>query len=1009
MVSINFVLQSFDIKDDASNFFLTKEISNSTLNPFILLELKKAIEHKATAVYFKPLETNKPVYAVAYIYDNTENKFSKQNIAEIHKTLWNSGAISIYIIFDNYEINIFNARKPVNVTGNDIQAVPLIDAIKITSEIKNRIKELNLTSQFLDSGLFHEHYKNDFIERNSPHTILLERLKDIRKRLKAKKDFPLDEALLNKLLVICILLKFLEEKEDAERKHITDYDEEGIWQGYTSFVQIFREGNILNFFDRLTDKFNGNIFAFEPTEKAQLEKLSPNHKEWIASYFDARFNTKNDNYEFWRRYSFNHLPIELISGIYEIFLPSQDVSKDVTYTPPYLVNLMIDECMPLEKYKDNFKDESFKILDPACGSGIFLVSAYRRLIEWKTINDFEKTKKWKFPDVESLQKILRDNIHGIDIKKGAQEIAIFSLQIALCRYLSPLSIWKQLRFDNLGDTGKVPINKILHKDFFTYFKQVEKEQFDLFTSAASLQKEQFDLIIGNPPFKQLSKEEYDNYCFDIKIIAPIPRYEIAFLFLNCAISLVKKEKQLSLVLPSKFIYNQTESAFKFRNRFITEYQMDKIYDFTHLSNVIFKERDIAVCSVFVTNSKPTKNYNIKHIVAQRFASTEQRLFFEFDSYDFHTVSYHTAMQYDYIWKTNLLGGSQLFHLITYFKQLKPTFGDYLKNKRKFNNWIFCEGYQTGQERKERTIEFLEENYSKATHITGFETIDIENFSIDTFKSKIEENIYFRTTLENDNEVFSKPLVLIRVILDIPIHFLDKDMRFSNSIIGIHAPEKDKNELLEIVRKFNIFRSIYQTIICSTSGYSGITMSFSTILAKDIKDLPFPENEDDIFLNKSETIISEDVLKYYIQLGNSSTVSELNREAGFTEYLIPFAETFCYIINKIHEKGNFKMRLGEVLDTGLFYCIALHYGDKEPIATNNPIICDDLDEDLQKLIMDKNNGKSYRVIKIVTYYTHKNGDDMVYLIKPKQIRYWLRSIAIKDADKMIVDIMTTEGV
>ncbi|MDH5561991.1 MAG: N-6 DNA methylase, partial [Deltaproteobacteria bacterium] len=62
-----------------------------------------------------------------------------------------------------------------------------------------------------------------------------------------------------------------------------------------------------------------------------------------------------------------------MSNIYEEFLESK---KGIVYTPPYLVNFLIDEQMPLT----DFHKTDFKVIDPACGSGVFLVAAFRRMI-----------------------------------------------------------------------------------------------------------------------------------------------------------------------------------------------------------------------------------------------------------------------------------------------------------------------------------------------------------------------------------------------------------------------------------------------------------------------------------------------------------------------------------------------------------------------------------------------------------------------------------------------------
>src|SRR5258706_5748469 len=79
------------------------------------------------------------------------------------------------------------------------------------------------------------------------------------------------------------------------------------------------------------------------------------------------------------------------------------------------------------------------ILDPACGSGIFLVEAYKRLVlHWRSRN------AWKRPNVTVLKRLLK-KVWGTDLEEGAVELAAFSLCLALCDALEPESIRSSIK------------------------------------------------------------------------------------------------------------------------------------------------------------------------------------------------------------------------------------------------------------------------------------------------------------------------------------------------------------------------------------------------------------------------------------------------------------------------------------------------------------------------------------------------------------------------------------
>ena len=127
--------------------------------------------------------------------------------------------------------------------------------------------------------------------------------------------------------------------------------------------------------------------------------------------------------------------------------------------------------MPLNNNSTNFK-----ILDPANGSGIFLVQAYKRLIyRWRRKNN------WEPPKLEDLKDLLTNNIYGVDKNKEAVRLTAFSLTLALCDELSSLEIWDNLQF-----------NKLKEKNLFEsdFFELIIKEKLPT----------NFDLVIGNPPF-----------------------------------------------------------------------------------------------------------------------------------------------------------------------------------------------------------------------------------------------------------------------------------------------------------------------------------------------------------------------------------------------------------------------------------------------------------------------------------------------------------------------------
>ena len=111
-------------------------------------------------------------------------------------------------------------------------------------------------------------------------------------------------------------------------------------------------------------------------------------------------------------------------------MSDEEDEKGTYYTPLHLVNLVMDEVYPWE---GEYKDISF--FDPSCGSGIFLVEAYRRLVcRWMSQNAVQAIT------CDRLNLLLKNSIFGVDINEEAIRVASFSLSLAMCDFLDQMCI-----------------------------------------------------------------------------------------------------------------------------------------------------------------------------------------------------------------------------------------------------------------------------------------------------------------------------------------------------------------------------------------------------------------------------------------------------------------------------------------------------------------------------------------------------------------------------------------
>ncbi|CAA6820629.1 MAG: Unknown protein [uncultured Sulfurovum sp.] len=925
-------------------YFLNTPIDN----PQIKIHIEEAKKYNPTAIYVTKFE-NGSVKPQIYIYDNTSNQLTEREISEQHKRLWNAYKVPMFFVFTPTEVKVFNCLEKPDIKDNgELEYITPLEIINLTSSINKEFK-----AQMFDSGAFwNSKYKDNFSFSNSVYESLLDELKLLRDNLIEKEILSIRST--ESLLIKTILLRYLEERgifdEGIENK-------KPYWnkfkKGAVSFTDLFDDNKaVVSLLDDLNVHFNGGVFDIgKESSEERIELLNANLKEF--QYF-LKGNKDGKQLVLWSRYSFKDLPIELISNIYELFLKSEDKAKGgVVYTPPILVNFMIDEIMPLDK-----PQKDFKLIDPSCGSGVFLVGAYKRLIQWWMIEN-----DWERPSPTIARNIIKKSIYGVDKEEGAVQLSVFSLVLALCDTFLPNIIWNKLKFDNLEESKNV-----VAQDFFEYIQ--EEEHYNT-----------FDLVIGNPPFVKWAKVsevlEED--------ISMIPNQQLSFLFLSKGFQLLKEDAFICMVQPSAFLYS--ENSFTFRNQIFEKYKCHQIIDFACLNNSLFKRSgsgaDVAVSVSFIQNKKSNvKKDNILHITVRNTFLAKEKIYFDLTHYDFHWLRYKDVLTQKSIWKSNLMGGSRISSIIRRLEGY-PTLMEYLKSREK-DNWIYLSGFKVGN-KKYTDIEFL---INKPTLPTDAFTEDGINYR--KIKS-LNESSFESPRVE---ELFQPPLVLIKNVLgkqSLLIEYIDIPLTFKIGISGIHAPLKYKNELKRLVERLKDNNLEYMFYLIATSGRVGVSKATS-ILKKDIDLLPYVENDELLRLSKIEEYFASDTIKYMMNFCKGNKNSPILKNVT-DKQLDEFQLVYCELLNSTYD--DFKSL--NSFETESFIGCSFYYKDKpKKILIENS---KDLEENLFSIINHKI-GQNVNIKRVLRFYD----DNVIYIIKPKQYRFWLKSIAVRDADETFSDLV-----
>lgn len=351
-------------------------------------------------------------------------------------------------------------------------------------------------------------------------------------------------------------------------------------------------------FKRFDVTYNSKLFADGLLEKSDVFF----ENKILSKCIDILYYGSEDN---WARYKFNIIPIDLLGSIYEQYLGTilQGAEKRVRldlksgkrkkmgiyYTPSYIVNYIIKNT--LGKYiEDKSLDEilNVKVVDPACGSGSFLIKAFSELCEVveERLKKGEKSEGNQFSyfnerlDLGQKAAILKRCIYGVDLDEKAVELAQLNLLLKVLE--GETRETRKRILPNLKDNirnGNSLISDSSYDKAFNWDAQFSNVFKDL----------GFDIVIGNPPYVDYSKikgTEYFNKVYESSNVnGKVVKYNLFQLFIEKSIRLLKEGGMFGFINPNTYL--STENAFALRELILKETSLKKIVDVSHLR--VFKD------------------------------------------------------------------------------------------------------------------------------------------------------------------------------------------------------------------------------------------------------------------------------------------------------------------------------------------------------------------------------------------------------------------------------------
>ena len=725
-------------------------------------------------------------------------------------------------------------------------------------------------------------------------------------------------------------------------------------EGATEFFEVLGDGpGLVRLLNDLEERFNGNVF--ELTEEDRNTLRHSDQLPQFATLIEAK-STSTGQRTLWERYSFADLPVELISQIYQLFVSNPGTA---VYTPQALVRLMVGEVLSPERI-DRLHERGEVILDPTCGSGVFLVEAYKRLVlHWRSQHN------WENPSKENLRALL-EFVRGVDLDAGAVELASFSLCLALCDALEPESMRNvQGLFPKLIDRA------ILQKDFFAALEEGAIHG-------------KVGVVLGNPPFESKIPEGAGERASTRygKGTDKLPDKQVAYLILHEAIGLLEPGGVLSMLQGANFLYN--EKAKPVRQRFLKAWDVREILDFVSVRGMFNGQKaeskspaDPKVIVVVAEASPPVEGRNILHATFRRTPLAKARQRFDIDSYDLHWLPRSLALSNDGVWRSDLFGGGRVLGFVDRLRK-HPTLGEYAGKQE---GWRMREGFLEGATGHSRP----------ADHIVGKHLLPSNGLSETGIEASLIAPAPNKPIKDPcSKELFTPPMVLIDEQFDLNHGYWNDYLTYKNQIVGVRGPRADEDKVKAIDAFLTREKKVLKAYVAATS-VKLFNQHNTTLSSVDIKRLPYPVNGE-MILSHQDRIVVDDVVDFYRNLIRYAEKPAMMRASQPEEYL-QFDDVFLRQFNVVYTRN--PLILAEPFYWREAKVLCRAYAFRE--GTIDWEGAEGLRDRVESLLRDRQG--SIEITRIARIYD----GSCIFLLKPDGIRYWLRSTALRDADEVLADL------
>lgn len=599
----------------------------------------------------------------------------------------------------------------------------------------------------------------------------------------------------------------------------------------------------------LDDTFNGDLLPFSSSFEVVFSQADRstgskifNHLRAILEGWDHVGNGQYQGKLDWGDLDFAHIPIGVLSQVYESFSRVWDAQRSentsVYYTPKNIARYLVDDAF---EGVANKKDAH--ILDPSCGAGIFLVLAFRKLVAARWAADGKR------PNTKTIQDILYNQLCGFDVSESALRLAALSLYITAIE---------------LNDSPRPPRNLkffeplqgvVLHN--LRKPEEHDSRGFVLGSLRPDLPEEfngRFDLVIGNPPWSRLrgdddeSKQEsqvhgaeftaltrrilQERGLTDIAKIYSNPDINPDLPFLWKSAQWAKPGGIVAMALPGRIFLKQTQAGISAFKAILRGLEITGILNGSNLSDTkVWPRMNQPFMLFFARNIVPAENHHFHFVTPHYEKRLNDKGRLRIDYQSAQPIAVSAVTDDSWILKTLAVGTSLDVEV---FRKLNSLEWPSIKSVWKSLGLYSGRGYDLSPESRQYDAEFM-------CDLPDFSPPEDGDFSVDV---QSLPNKFKRPTAHMPRriELYLQPLLIIPESpgssLFSPKSWIARETTvFSKSYYGFSAHGSNNARVIISLLHLITHSELFRYHVLMTSSRMGAERR--TFLKENIENFPFP--------------------------------------------------------------------------------------------------------------------------------------------------------------------------